>query len=386
MKRLAAILCTVPAALVLSVGCDTLKSANPTSPSVAGPIAGVSITPPTPVTPAQGANINAKDQPVTLSIQNSTTNGQRPITYVFEIATDSGFANRVLVREGIQPGASGRTDLRLPDALASDRTYFWRAQAQDGANASPYSNPASFTVVTLAEIQPPVPLSPIGGATTTTNQPEFSIQNSARSGPAGAITYVFEISENESFTAIVAVVTSGEGSGQTKFTLGTSLKYSTRHFWRARGADATVVSAWSQTQTFMTPAAPTTPTPGPGPTPTPTGGWPTNGPDVVKWAERNYPSRLVAGVSLSQRQDNMAFLRDRMIEAGICGGMDLGWNLKRGGPEISIDFLVYKKNGVELGVDIGMDYDNTSIPLQLYWGEGAPGAYYKQYTPRPTCK
>ena len=29
----------------------------------------------------------------------------------------------------------------------------------------------------------------------------------------------------------------------------------------------------------------------------------------------------------------MEFLRNRMIEAGICGGLDLGWNLKRGGPD-----------------------------------------------------
>ena len=52
-----------------------------------------------------------------------------------------------------------------------------------------------------------------------------------------------------------------------------------------------------------------------------------------------YPERLVAGISLGQRQENMMFLRDRIIEAGKCGGLDLGHNLKRGGPEISIDFL-----------------------------------------------
>ena len=35
----------------------------------------------------------------------------------------------------------------------------------------------------------------------------------------------------------------------------------------------------------------------------------------------------------------MMFLRDRIIEAGKCGGLELGWNLKRGGPELSIDFM-----------------------------------------------
>ena len=46
-------------------------------------------------------------------------------------------------------------------------------------------------------------------------------------------------------------------------------------------------------------------------------------------------------------------IRDRMIEAGICGGMDLGWNLKRGGPEISIDFLVHRSNGQDIGGTLG---------------------------------
>ena len=39
----------------------------------------------------------------------------------------------------------------------------------------------------------------------------------------------------------------------------------------------------------------------------------------------------------------MMFLRNRVIEAGICGGLNLGWNLKRGGPELSIDFIAEKR-------------------------------------------
>ena len=85
---------------------------------------------------------------------------------------------------------------------------------------------------------------------------------------------------------------------------------------------------------------------------------------MVAWAKSRYPDRLVAGVSLSQRQANMAYVRDRMIEAGICGGMDLAWNLKRGGPERSIDYLAYRKAGRWIGVDIGSAYDDTSIRLE----------------------
>jgi hypothetical protein len=80
----------------------------------------------------------------------------------------------------------------------------------------------------------------------------------------------------------------------------------------------------------------------------------------------------------------MAFIRDRMIEAGKCGGLNLGLNLKRGGPDISIDFLAWRRGDGDMGIDIGMDYDNTSAPLRVYWGEAGLGATW-QATPAPNC-
>jgi hypothetical protein len=385
-QRLAHVI--VPVAVLALAGCEAAKSANPTSPSVAGPIAGVTITPPAPVAPGQGAAISAKEQPVTLTVQNASTNGQRPITYRFEVAIDADFGNKVIAREGIEPGSDGKTSFRLPDALAADRTYFWRAKAVDGANESPYSQAIAFAVVTLAEIQAPVPIEPISSATTSSRSPEFKVRNSTRSGPTGAIAYTFEIAEDQAFSQMVAVVTVAEQNTETKFTLAQQLKASTKHYWRVRGFDSNVSSPWSLTQSFVTPAAVVTPPPNTPPTTPPSTGWPTNGPAVVNYAKSRWPERLVAGVSLSQRQENMAFLRDRMIEAGICGGMDLAWNMKRGGPEKSIDYLAYQKAGVWIGVDIGFDYDNTSNPLTLTWGENPGDPYLSPaaYSPRPTCK
>ena len=107
----------------------------------------------------------------------------------------------------------------------------------------------------------------------------------------------------------------------------------------------------------------------------------------MAYATRQYPDRLVAGVSVSQRQANMAYVRDRMIEAGICGGMGLAWNMKRGGPDKSIDYLAYRKNGTWIGVDIGAAYDDTSIPLRLQWGEGDSYLVFPAtYSPAPSCK
>ena len=97
-----------------------------------------------------------------------------------------------------------------------------------------------------------------------------------------------------------------------------------------------------------------------------------------------YPGKLAAGVSTATPKSNMAFLRDRMIESALCGGLDVGWNLKRGGPDISIDFVTERSGGGVQGHDIAFDYDNTSHPLQLYWGGGTFPAYTK-YTNAYSC-
>jgi hypothetical protein len=133
--------------------------------------------------------------------------------------------------------------------------------------------------------------------------------------------------------------------------------------------------------------SPVAPTDGSQPATSPTAApavrYPTNGPDLIAYVAAKYPERLVGGISRDQRIQNMQYLRDRIIEAGKCGGMDLGWNLKRGGPEVSNDFIVERLDGVDYGHDIASDYDNTSHPLQLYWGGGSFPAY-REY-PAPAC-
>lgn len=283
--RLALLL--VPAAAIALNGCGASKSANPTSPSVAGAIAGVNISTPAPLAPTQGTTIAAKDQPVTLTVQNATTNGQRAITYRFEVATDADFNTKVATREGIEPGGDGKTSYRLPDALAAERTYYWRAKALDGANESAYSPAVGFAVVTLAEIQAPVPVSPVSGATTSSRSPEFKTRNSVRSGPVGAMSYTFEVAEDLAFSAMVAVVTLAEQATETKFTIAQQLKASTKHYWRVRGFDSNAASPWSLTQSFVTPAVVVTPPPSTPPTTPPSGGACNSGnPDTIIKCER----------------------------------------------------------------------------------------------------
>jgi hypothetical protein len=248
------------AAALGAAGCvETKKSENPLSPTVAGPIPGVAITAPTPLEPAQGARIAVEQQPITLMLENSSTSGVRPLTYAFEVASDSSFANLVFVREGIVPGDGGRTALRLPDPLASGRTYYWRAKAEDGANTGPYSFTVLFNVFTPIVIGRPTALAPSGAVTQLS--PRFSIGNAPRSGPVGPITYWIELATNESFTAKAAIWTVAEQPSQTNLDTPGGLLPGTQYFWRTAASDPTTTGPWSDILTFRTPA-PTVPTGG----------------------------------------------------------------------------------------------------------------------------
>lgn len=384
------LLVVVPLSALL-VACESKKSGNPLSPTVAGPIPGVTITAPKLLEPAPGWQLDNRQQPLTLLLENASSTGQRPLTYVIEIATDAEFKTRVFRREAVTQGENGRTSLRMTDLLQSGRTYYWRAGAEDGANTGPFAPPANFAIITPVIIDTPAPIAPVGGVRLTTNRPEFRVRNPARSGPVGSIAYRFEISTNDSFTALAAVITVTEQASETKFVLGQDLSFDRAHYWRVKAFDPSAESSWSATQVFYTPVEPPPPPippppgpgPAPGPAPPPGSCTSNNGPFIVSCISAKYPQYRVAGISLTQRKANMEFLRDRIIEAGKCGGMDLGWNLKRGGPEKSIDFISQREGGTVHGIDIAHDFDNTGTTLQLQWVEGE-FPFYAPY-PTPNC-
>ena len=381
-SRLSPIACGL---LVLALGgCEASKSSNPTAPTVAGPIPGVNISAPVMLEPAQGFKFKESEQPIRLVVQNATTNGVRALSYTFEVASDSGFATKVFSRSGVAPG-DGKTSVQI-DRLEIGRTYYWRAWAEDGANTGAIAT-AGFEIYPKAAVSAPGPISPINNELVTSTTPVIRVSNAAWVGPIGFLAYEFQVATDQAFTKLVSAGIVNEGPGQTTFN-STTLTGSATMFWRVRASDGETTSAWSGTQVFRTPAPPA-PTP-----PPPAGGGGGNGGScasssgtfIVNCISAKYPERLVAGVSLSQRQANMSFLRDRMIEAGRCGGLDLGWNLKRGGPDVSIDFITQRINGTVDGIDIGFDYDNTSTPLRLAWGTGGSFPFFTPYTNSFSCK
>ena len=252
----------VTLAAIAAAACETSKSSNPLSPSVAGPIPGVDITAPKPLAPTTGTRVAVDQQPLTLSVENATTNGARPLTYTFEVATDANFTTAVYTREGISQG-DGRTSLRLPDPLSSERAYYWRARAEDGANTGPWAA-ANFNVVTPIVIGMPTPVSPINNSIVTSVRPRFVVGNASQAGPIGPVSYVIEVAATDSF-ANAMTISATQQSGQTSLDMNQDLNPNTYYFWRVRAADPTTSGPWAATQAFLTPLpAPVPPVPVPG--------------------------------------------------------------------------------------------------------------------------
>jgi len=88
-------LCAFLAGIAAS-GCTSSKSSNPLSPTVAGPLPGVEITAPKPVNPTGGTRVTAEQQPVTLKVENASSNGPRALSYTFEVAVDSAQVDKVV--------------------------------------------------------------------------------------------------------------------------------------------------------------------------------------------------------------------------------------------------------------------------------------------------
>jgi len=339
---------TVVAAIALAgAGCEQAKSANPLSPSIAGPIPGVNITAPKPLEPAAGADIVQGGDPVSLLIENADTNGERPLWLQVELAADQGFQQLLHHADRVSPGEGGRTTYRIPELLGPGYTYYWRVRAQDGANTGPYSSVASFRVAEPVILDPPVPLEPIGNITTVT--PVFRLRNGRIEGTTTA-QYRIEVGTSPDPGSIVSVLAATpDASGTTSISVG-SVPYGTTYYWRVYATDGTVTSTYSNVVSFRTPAAPgggnPSPTPRPSPggnrTPNPTGGrlpLPGYGAGVVNDIAAQYPNAL--GNSCQEHGGTWEFM-DRLVDRLRTYDTRWGYNGKRGNTsDPSLDVVDY---------------------------------------------
>lgn len=336
------------AAVVCLVGCEATKSANPTAPTVAGPIPGVSITAPKPLEPGAGSTLTFGSEPPSLLIENAGSSGVRALWLQVDVATDTGFQQVVHAADRVTPGAGGRTTYRLPEPLGAGFTYYWRSRALDGANTGPYSAVSTFTVIPPVVIGAPTAVAPTG--TLSTNKPDFRVTNGSISGTTGVV-YRFEVSTSATIENLTALVTVAPGNGTTTMTLG-ELPYNTTYYWRVYGTDGTLRSSYSTTLSFRTPAAPVAPTPSPSAPPAASG--PVGGARTISANEAMTIIKSVhdaEGWNLggsSSREQRIAFIQ-RAVAVVHYGhsrfnqrGPDSNWCIKDagGGRPISDDVIV----------------------------------------------
>jgi hypothetical protein len=249
------VLLSLALAALAAPGCTLTKSENPLSPTGTGSIAGVNITAPNPVTPRDGFRIFSDQQPITLTLNNATSSGAKPILYLFELSGDAAFAGMIYTIGKIAPGAAGKTELKVPTTLTGRKTYYWRAKAQDGTNDGPFSPSASFEIVNPIAFQAPVPTAPANGATATTLRPNFTWTNAPRTGtPNGTVVYEVQVAENSAFTNAFGTTVNETAGVSTSGVPPQDGKLSTTYYWRVRAKDDVVTGPYSATHSFTTPA------------------------------------------------------------------------------------------------------------------------------------
>jgi hypothetical protein len=250
MKR--ALLWCLLAATGAGVGCSSSSPSQPTSSatSAAAQNATASIAAPRPVAPANNAAVRFAEQPVALTVFNAITTATSAVTYTFEVASDAAFANRVQTWDNVAEGSSGQTSQRL-DPLAGGRDYWWHARANGGGTVGLFGPAQKFTVGPAITLSTPVPIGPLNGASTPT-RPALRVANVLRSGPAGVVTYKFDVSSSPAFASIVVTGTVAEGVNETGYIPAADLPVDTLLYWRASAVDAAnnVTSSFSAAQSF----------------------------------------------------------------------------------------------------------------------------------------
>ncbi|MCC7416402.1 MAG: hypothetical protein IT176_04610 [Acidobacteria bacterium] len=246
----------VLAAVVFTAACSKSAPMRPSEAAAGGAAAAsadarasVTITAPQLVSPAAGARLAFAQQPLTLTIKNAVATSARARTYTFQVATDGDFKNIAYSKEGVAEGESGQTSLVI-DKLAGDRDYFWRALAVSGSSEGPFAPARLFNVGPEVVLQAPVPISPADGG--QLGQGSLVTGNASRTGPAGPITYKFEVSSSSGFGSTVFSRTVAEGIGQTSAIMDVKLTTGNIYYWRVQAIDATnnITGPFSVTRSF----------------------------------------------------------------------------------------------------------------------------------------
>ncbi len=255
--------------------------------------------------------------------------------------------------------------------------------SQSGSPVSPSVSPAGAGAAadgSTLKATAPTPITPAGGGRIDTLEPVFVLGPSTGLYTDASFTYRIQVQRTSGQTVAEAANLTPGGDGNSRWELPFLLDLDTPYRWRGRAELDGAFGPWSSYGEFRSLDYQ-------GLVPRPVrGAWPTTGPGVVDYISEVFPEYLVTTALTAQRIVNMEFLRDRIIEAGVCGGLDLARNLKRGIGPHSTDAIAWRKaNGFVEVVDIAAAFDDKTIPLTLHWSivEGPSG--YDPLPDHPGC-
>ena len=242
---------TVTSALALAAAaCGSGSPAQPSS-VIAGST-GTSFAAAHPVSPLDRATVSFASQPVVMAIANGAATSASPVTYTFEVATDSAFATKVYTKDGVAAESGTVTHQSIAATLPGATTYYWHARTNAGGSSGPFSATVSFVLGPQVSLQTPVPSFPAQNGVTSSTGASLSVVNVGRSGPAGVINYRFDVADSSSFSHLVFSGTQAEQSGGTTgITVNVRLSSGVTYFWRVTATDpVSGVSSVSPAQTF----------------------------------------------------------------------------------------------------------------------------------------
>src|SRR5688500_1581544 len=218
----------------------------------------------------------------------------------------------------------------------------------------------------MLKVSAPTPTAPANGVRIDSVRASLAINGAtAQFTSSPAFSYRYELVDPAGRVAYSGT------TGGTRHDVPVDLTIDTRYRWRARAEYQGAAGPWSQFVEFLTIDYR-------GIVPRPRDGqWPRTGEEVVEDIANSFPERLDPTPTDGERVEDMAWLRDQTLEAGICGGLDLALNLQRGVCPHSIAALAYKKPNDTIEVtDLPIAYDEHDIWLQLQFGETLGPEWY----------
>jgi Putative binding domain, N-terminal len=218
-------------ALAIAAGACTKNSSSPSAPTCSFSVA----------------------QPATTTFGAGGGTGSMTVTAGSNCAwTAVSNAAFITITQGSTGSANGTVQFSVAANTGPDRTGTLTV-AGSTITLSQGAGTASAPVTLGA----PAPRSPIGGTEVTIRRPTLIVDNAVATGDGGPVTYRFELCDQSSFPIERTTVADGvaQGSGTTSWTLDRDLgPNASTWFWRARATNGTATSAFSNVESFRTPA------------------------------------------------------------------------------------------------------------------------------------